>query len=72
MPMDIQKKIHNGAMEVLSDSGVEVEQFKDETGQTFLRLNGIERLGIPDDEMDRMHAMAGELPVPVGSLSRVH
>ena len=59
-------------MEVLADCGVEVERFKDEEGTTFVRLNGVEKLGVPDDEVARLNAMAGDLPTPIGQLHRVH
>ncbi len=71
MPADIQAKIHNGAMKVLSDCGVDVEKFKDDTGTTYLRLNGVEKLGIPDDEVARINSLADDLPLPVGKLHRV-
>ncbi|MEI8397355.1 MAG: hypothetical protein WCF85_21770 [Rhodospirillaceae bacterium] len=72
LPPDIQAKISAGAERVLKDCGVQVERFKDETGQTFLRLHGIERLGIPDNELARMNALADNPPTPVGQLHRVH
>lgn len=72
MPPELQAKINNGAIDVLRDSGVQVDQFKDESGQTFIRMNGIEKLEIPDSEISRMNAIAGDLPSPVGELHRVH
>jgi hypothetical protein len=72
MPPDIQAKIHAGAMGVLSECGVQVERYKDERGVTFLKLDGVEKLGVPADEMARMNALASDLPTPVGELHRVH
>ena len=59
-------------MEVLADCGVEVERYKDDAGETFLKLNGVEKLGVPEDEITRFNAIAVDLPTPVGQLHRVH
>jgi len=72
IPQELQDKMHKRAMTVLADCGIAAEQYKDETGETFLKVDGIEKLGIPAGEMARMHAMAGDMPTPVGELRRVH
>jgi len=71
IPQELKDKMHKRAMAVLYDCGIAVEQFKDEAGETFLKVDGIEKLGIPAGDMARMKAMAGDMPVPVGQLHRV-
>ncbi len=72
IPPDLQAKMHKRAMTALADCGITAEQFKDENGVTFLKVEGIEKLGVPDAEIARMNAMAGDMPAPVGQLHRVH
>lgn len=70
MPADIRAKLMEGAIAVLRDAGATVETFKDEAGETFLHIVGLDSdaLGVPADELDRI---ASQTPKPAGSLHRV-
>jgi len=72
LPDDLRAQLFTRAKAVLRDCGVKVEEFRDASGEVFLRCVGLEKLGIPAGEMARIHAMAGDLPEPVGELRRVH
>ena len=68
LPADLRALMLGKAIEALKESGATVETFKDEAGTTFLKLGNVEALGIPEEEMERLNAMA---PGPVGPLHRV-
>ncbi len=68
LPAELRALMTAKAIEVLQDAGASVETFKDDEGTTFLRLENVEALRIPADEMERINATA---PDPVGALHRV-
>ncbi|GEM_PF-4501363 len=70
MPADLRAKLLAGAVEVLRDAGATVEEFRDDNGEVFLRVQGLDpdALGIPADELDRIARMA---PGPAGQMHRV-
>lgn len=70
LPADLRTQLRAGAIEVLRDAGATVEEFRDDRGEVFLRVQGLdaESLGIPADEFDRIASMA---PGPVGQMHRV-
>lgn len=60
---------HDG--EALNAARLANKLVRDDTGETFLRLEGLERLGIPEGELARLGALAVAAPLPVGELRRV-
>ncbi len=70
LPADLRAKLMAGAIAVLTEVGAIVETFKDDSGETFLQVQGLDpnALGIPAEEMDRI---IGMVPGPVGQMHRV-
>lgn len=70
LPAELRAKLLAGAVEVLRDAGATVEEFRDDNGEVFLKVQGLDAdlLGIPADEMDRIARMA---PGPAGQMHRV-
>ena len=70
LPADLRREMFGRAKAVLRESGVTFDEFKDEIGETYLRVENTEALRqmVPDDVLNEAAAMGA---VPVGELSRV-
>ncbi len=71
LPADLRHKMFNEAKSVLHESGVTFQEFKDETGETYLRVENTEALRelVADEVLERSVTLA---TLPIGELNRVH
>lgn len=68
IPDELHKILMEGAVQAMRDCGADVTIGKDETGETYFSVTGIEKLGIPKEHVEKAASMGRP---PVGKISTV-
>jgi hypothetical protein len=68
LPLSQANALAEAGLAVLREAGCEVTRLCDADGRPFLQISGLEKLGVPRDELDRLTA---GMTSPVGGLHRI-
>lgn len=68
IPEELEKILMEGAIKAIRDGGADVTVGKDETGETYLCVTGIEQLGIPKEHLEKAVSLGRP---PIGKISTV-